>query len=159
MFNDLTSSVSREDRWNPDHSGDGNVSDTAAKATSSQQKAKPLKPKQPLSDPLEGIDINITKLEEEILSLLIGQERFGLEIIQAFGDISKGRRKLSIGSLYPTLSRLEEKGFVTSRMVDRPPDDKGGARRKYFKITHRGMMVLAEAEQFRRRLSEWQPAT
>lgn len=104
-------------------------------------------------------EINLTKLEEEILSLLQGQMLYGLQISQAFEDISGGRRSLSIGTLYPTLSRLEEKGLVTSYMKERPDDDKGGARRKYFKITRLGSRVLVETQQFRERLSAWQPAT
>lgn len=108
--------------------------------------------------PLPDEEISISKLEEELLSLLIGSERYGLEIIQAFEDVSGGKRKLSIGSLYPTLSRMEEKGLITSRMQDRPSDDKGGARRKYFRITRLGTRVLHQTEQFRDGLTRWQPA-
>ncbi|NJN86100.1 MAG: helix-turn-helix transcriptional regulator [Leptolyngbyaceae cyanobacterium SL_7_1] len=104
-------------------------------------------------------DITISKLEEELLSLLVGQERYGLEIIQAFKDISGGKRNLSVGTLYPTLNRLEEKQLITSRMEDRPSDDKGGARRKYFRITRLGFRVLAEADRFRQSLIQWQAAT
>lgn len=102
--------------------------------------------------------INLSKLEEELLSLLIGRELYGLQIIQAFAEASQGNRQISIGTLYPTLSRMEEKGLVSSRMENRPSDDKGGARRKYFKITREGMFLLAEAENFRKHLSQWQPS-
>jgi PadR family transcriptional regulator, regulatory protein PadR len=103
-------------------------------------------------------DMTISKLEEELLNLLIGSERYGLEIIKAFEDVSGGKRKLSVGSLYPTLSRMEEKGLITSHMEDRPSDDKGGARRKYFRITKLGIRVLAKTEQFREALHNWRPA-
>jgi PadR family transcriptional regulator PadR len=103
-------------------------------------------------------DFSISKLEEEILNLLLGQELYGLQISQAYEAVSGGKRKLSIGTLYPTLSRLERRGLVTSRMVDRPDDDKGGARRKLFKITSLGSRALVETEDFRRALSGWQPA-
>lgn len=102
-------------------------------------------------------DITLTKLEEEILSLLKGRELYGLQISQAYDEASQGKRKLSIGTLYPTLSRLEEKGLVVSRMLERPNDDRGGARRKYFRITNLGIRVLVEAYQFRDRLDNWQP--
>ena len=103
-------------------------------------------------------EMTISKLEEEILNLLIGNERYGLEIIKAFEDVSGGKRKLSVGSLYPTLSRMEEKGLITSHMEDRPSDDKGGARRKYFRITKLGARVLDKTEQFRKALYNWRPA-
>lgn len=88
----------------------------------------PVSPGDPMgrgSTPDED-EMTISKLEEELLTLLLGQERYGLEIIQAFEDVSGGKRKLSVGSLYPTLSRMEEKGLIKSRMEDRPSDDKGG---------------------------------
>lgn len=103
-------------------------------------------------------EMTISKLEEELLSVLVGRELYGLQIIQAFEQVSGGKRKLSVGSLYPTLSRMEEKGLITSHMEDRPSDDKGGARRKYFRITRLGTRVLTRAEQFREELSRWQPA-
>lgn len=119
----------------------------------------PVGPGDTMEDaPMPDEEISISKLEEELLSLLIGNERYGLEIIQAFEEVSGGKRKLSIGSLYPTLSRMEEKGLITSRMQDRPSDDKGGARRKYFRITRLGSRVLHQTEQFRESLTRWQPA-
>lgn len=111
----------------------------------------------PLTRP-DSEAITISKLEEELLSLLVGHERYGLEIIQAFKETSGGKRNLSVGTLYPTLNRLEEKQLITSRMEDRPSDDKGGARRKYFRITRLGVRVLAEADMFRQSLSQWQAA-
>lgn len=102
--------------------------------------------------------IRISKLEEDLLSLLVGRELYGLQMVDAFEQVSNGSRRITIGTLYPTLNRLEEKGLVGSRMEERPSDDKGGARRKYFKITRMGMRVLAQAEQFRQSLSDWQPA-
>lgn len=102
-------------------------------------------------------EMTISKLEEELLNLLIGRERYGLEIIKAFEDVSGGKRKLSVGSLYPTLSRMEEKGLITSHMENRPNDDKGGARRKYFRITKLGIRILAKTEEFRAALYNWRP--
>ncbi|WAL61353.1 PadR family transcriptional regulator [Thermocoleostomius sinensis] len=104
-------------------------------------------------------DITISKLEEEILNLLAGKELYGLQIIEAFAESSSGKRTIGVGSLYPTLNRLEEKGLVNSWMKDRPADERGGARRKYFRITQLGLMVMTEAEKFRRKLYEWRPAT
>ena len=102
--------------------------------------------------------LTLSKMEEEILTVLAGKELYGLQIIQAFQDASHGQRSIGVGSLYPTLSRLEEKGLISSWMEDRPNDDRGGARRKYFKITQHGVMALATTEQFRQKLFEWRPA-
>jgi PadR family transcriptional regulator, regulatory protein PadR len=157
MLDKLTSSVSSADNPNctvSPEEGDFSVGEKMQPSPIQREGSqKPSKGRSP-----EG-DVSLSKLEEELLNVLIGRELYGLQIIEAFKAASDNRRKLSIGSLYPTLSRLEEKGLITSRMVDRPNDDKGGARRKFFKITRDGMKVLAEADRFRQRLTEWQPAT
>lgn len=102
-------------------------------------------------------DDQISPIEEEVLSVLLGRELYGLQICEAFEQVSKGKRRMSVGTLYPVLARLEKKGLVTSRMADRPTDSKGGAKRKYFQITRRGSRALVDADEFRKQLSEWRP--
>ncbi|MEO1146256.1 MAG: PadR family transcriptional regulator [Cyanobacteria bacterium J06638_22] len=102
-------------------------------------------------------NLSLTKLEEEILYLLMGREMYGLQIVQAYEQVSQGKRKLSIGTLYPTLSRMEGRGLVTSHLVSRPEDDKGGARRKLFRITLQGSRALNHQDDFRKALHAWQP--
>jgi DNA-binding PadR family transcriptional regulator len=88
-----------------------------------------------------------SQLEECILIALVGQERYGLEIIEILDQNSKGRLVPSIGTLYPTLQRLEQKNCLTSRME--ATAGKGRARRKYFRITQIGQHRLAELERLR----------
>lgn len=104
-----------------------------------------------------AVDKNqISPIEEDILHVLLGHELYGLQICQAFEEASGGKRRMSVGTLYPVLARLEAKGLVTSRMEDNP---NGGARRKYFRITRGGSTALAEAQTFREQLSKWIPAS
>ncbi len=100
----------------------------------------------------------LSELEEGILTALLGRELYGLQIIQAFEDASEGKRRLSVGTLYPTLQRLEQKGLIKSRMEDRAMGVRGGARRKYFKISPNGARRLGEAQTLRERLYAWAPA-
>ena len=58
----------------------------------------------------------ITSLEEDILTSLTYSSLYGLEICRAIEQASRGRQLLKIGSLYPSLHRLEKKGLVTSWM-------------------------------------------
>lgn len=103
-----------------------------------------------------AVDKNqISPIEEDILNVLLGRESYGLEICQAFEETSGGKRRMSVGTLYPVLARLEAKGLVTSRMEENP---NGGARRKYFRITPGGSKALHEAQSFRDKLSKWRPA-
>ena len=101
---------------------------------------------------------HLSPLEEDFLTLLIGRELYGLEITAAFSDATEGKRKISLGSLYPTLHKLEKKGYVTSRWGDEMPEERGGARRRYYKATGLGERALHETQIRRQRLATWQPA-
>ena len=68
------------------------------------------------------------------MDLLLGGERFGLEMVeQSAGDLKRG-------SVYVILSRMEAKGFVTSRLDDRllPP---AGPTRRLYAATPYGLQV------------------
>lgn len=69
-----------------------------------------------------------------ILELLRGGERFGLELIDA------SEERLKRGTVYVTLSRMETKGFVSSRQEERVPGAIGLPRRLY-KVTPYGLKV------------------
>ena len=81
-----------------------------------------------------------------------------LQIPQAMSDASDGRRQFKIGSLYPALHALEKKGLLESRWGDDTPDNRGGARRRYYKLTGQGVTALDSIMEFRNRLLQWQPS-
>lgn len=101
--------------------------------------------------------LDLSALEENILTVLDSHQLYGLQLIKAIEQASSGKRKLGIGSLYPTLHRLEKKGFVRSTWGDNYPKVRGGARRKYYEITELGRQVLRETQQTRANLATWQP--
>ena len=68
---------------------------------------------------------SISAAEALILELLEVRERYGLELVER----SNGRLKR--GSVYVTLARMEQKGFVTSREEDRSTPPSGPLRRLY----------------------------
>lgn len=102
-------------------------------------------------------NFDLSALEENIITVLNYHQLYGLQIIKAIEQASGGKRKLGIGSLYPTLHRLEKKGFVISQWGDDHPQVRGGARRKYYEITALGRQVLRETQQTRANLAAWQP--
>ncbi len=74
----------------------------------------------------------------------LGDNAYGAELIR---EIAKrtGRRVTS-GSLYVTLDRLEDKGMIRSRMGD--PDPRRGGRPKRFATpTPKGMKALREVRK------------
>ena len=77
---------------------------------------------------------SISPTESVILDLLGTDERFGLEMSEA----SEGR--VSRGSIYVLLARMEKKGFVESRQEERPPGAIGLLRRMY-RATPYGLKV------------------
>ena len=97
----------------------------------------------------------ISTVEEYILTVLDGSELYGLEIINALEFGSGGKVKLSCGTLYPTLRRLEMKGLVEARWGDESTEERRGARRKYFKISLKGAGILHEYQQVLTELSNW----
>jgi PadR family transcriptional regulator len=50
-------------------------------------------------------------------------------------------RDVSIGAVYTTLERLEQKGLVSSRVAD-PTPERGGRAKRYYKLTAPGVKAV-----------------
>ena len=75
-----------------------------------------------------------------ILSLLDGRARHGYDIGRQIELRSQGVVELHVASLYPLLYRLEKRGWVAGRWVEKP----GERRRRYYRLTVAGRKVLAD---------------
>jgi DNA-binding PadR family transcriptional regulator len=85
--------------------------------------------------------------EALILDFLVQEaEMYGLQLVAA----SKGRLKR--GTVYVTLGRMEEKGFIASRLESAPPDE-GGLPRRIYEPTAFGRRVLSAYAHIARRLT------
>jgi PadR family transcriptional regulator, regulatory protein PadR len=102
----------------------------------------------------------LSALEEDILTLLSVSPAYGLGISKAIEKASNGNRVINVGSLYPSLRRLEEKNFATSywESDDENSAERTGARRRYYQISPKGLEILAENQSVRENLLQWQPA-
>jgi PadR family transcriptional regulator len=74
-----------------------------------------------------------------ILALLEERRRHGYEIGQLIAQRSDGTINFHVTSLYPTLYRLEDRGLIEGRWVER----QGQRRRRYYKLTRTGRDTLA----------------
>ena len=74
-----------------------------------------------------------------ILALLEQRQRHGYEIGQLIADRSDGAISFHVASLYPTLYRLEDRGLIEGRWVEKP----GQRRRRYYRLTANGRKILA----------------
>ncbi len=79
-----------------------------------------------------------------LLALLrLRDNAYGVTIRQEIRKRTK--REASIGSVYSTLSRMEQKGFVKSR-VGEATEERGGRAKKYFVITAKGQEALTQTQ-------------
>jgi transcriptional regulator len=74
-----------------------------------------------------------------ILSLVETCARHGYEISKLIDERSEGALKFNVASLYPMLYRLEKRGWILGRWVEK----EGQRRRRYYRLTAQGRTVLA----------------
>jgi transcriptional regulator len=75
-----------------------------------------------------------------ILALLEERPRHGYEIGRLIGERSDGEINFHVASLYPTLYRLEDNGFIEGRWVEKA----GQRRKRYYRLTPAGKKALAQ---------------
>lgn len=102
-------------------------------------------------------DVDVSPREELVLLALCCKELYGLQIPKAMEEASGGKRQMGIGTLYPVLHSLERKGLIESRWGDEEREERGGARRRYYKLTGAGVATLEAVQSFRSNLISWQP--
>ena len=73
-----------------------------------------------------------------ILALIERRPRHGYEISQLIEQRSEGAISFHVASLYPTLYRLEDRGLIEGRWVEKA----GQRRRRYYRVTNAGRKVL-----------------
>ena len=78
-----------------------------------------------------------------ILSLLEARPRHGYEVSKLIDSRSGGRLRFHIASLYPLLYRLEERGWLQGRWVEKA----GERRRRFYTLTPEGRRVLARQRE------------
>jgi PadR family transcriptional regulator PadR len=75
-----------------------------------------------------------------ILSIVEARPRHGYEISKLIETRSDGRLKFHVASLYPLLYRLEERGWLLGRWVEKP----GERRRRFYGLTAEGRRVIVK---------------
>lgn len=75
-----------------------------------------------------------------VLALVEHRARHGYEISQVIEERSEGAVRFRVASLYPLLYRLERRGWIAGKWVEKA----GQRRRRYYRITPAGRKVLAE---------------
>ncbi len=84
---------------------------------------------------------SLGEFEQLVLLAILqaGDDAYGATIQREIE--SRVHRPTSLGAVYTTLQRLEEKGLVSSRVGD-PLPERGGRRRKYYTVLQAGVRHL-----------------
>ena len=73
-----------------------------------------------------------------VLSLLEHEDHHGYELVKRIDERSGGALTFNFASLYATLYKLEERGLIRGRWIERA----GQRRRRYYRLTPAGREVL-----------------
>jgi PadR family transcriptional regulator PadR len=86
--------------------------------------------------------------EWELMVLLalmrLGDDAYGVPICREIEE--QTGREVAVGSVYATLERLEEKGFVSSTL-GKPTAERGGRAKRYFRVTTHGVREVRKTRQ------------
>lgn len=74
----------------------------------------------------------------------VGENAYGVPICREIEE--HGGREVAVGSVYAALERLEEKGFVSSKLGE-PTAERGGRAKKYFQVTSKGMKEVRSTQR------------
>ena len=78
-----------------------------------------------------------------VLALLEHDARHGYDLARLISEQSRGVLTFHVASLYPLLYRLERKGWIDGRWVEKA----GQRRRRYYRLTPAGRRVLRDQRQ------------
>ncbi|HET9012301.1 MAG TPA: helix-turn-helix transcriptional regulator [Gemmatimonadaceae bacterium] len=74
----------------------------------------------------------------------LGEGAYGLAVRQDLSE--RAGREYSVGAIYTTLQRLEDKGLLASRASE-PLPVRGGRSRRHFRLTGAGSRAIRDAER------------
>lgn len=84
------------------------------------------------------------ELEQLVLLALLrlGNDGYGIAVQREIE--ARAKRVITLGAIYSTLARLEERGFLASRVGD-PSPVRGGRRKKLYDVRPAGRAALRDA--------------
>jgi PadR family transcriptional regulator PadR len=91
-------------------------------------------------------DLKKGSAELMVLAAVEDQPRHGYDIARRIDRQSDGILRFHVASLYPMLYRMERRGWIQGRWLEKS----GQRRRRYYRLTPAGRRVLAEQRR------EWQ---
>ena len=84
--------------------------------------------------------------------LSLREDAYGVTIYNKVAELAQPK-KISMGAVYVTLDRLEDKGFVSSWLSD-PTSERGGRAKRCYRVEALGEQALQESAVTALRISE-----
>lgn len=81
--------------------------------------------------------------------LQLGNEAYGMQVREEIA--ARTGRDVSVGALYRTLARLEDKGFA-SHSMGQPEPERGGRAKKFFRVEAAGREALQRTHETLQRM-------
>ena len=79
-----------------------------------------------------------------LLALLrLGKDAYGVPVRHEIEH--RTRRAVSVGALYSTLDRLEEKGYIASWFAE-PTAERGGRSKRFFRVEPLGLKAIRRSQ-------------
>ena len=93
----------------------------------------------------------LSRMEESLLLVVwdLRQDAYGVPIRRRLAEVT-GRRP-SVGAVYVPLERLVEQGLLRAEEGE-PTPIRGGRRKRYYRLTPRGLKALQETRRVSERL-------
>ena len=97
---------------------------------------------------------SVGPFEQLVLAAILSlrENAYGVTIQNKAADLA-GPKKVSLGAVYVTLDRLEDKGFVSSWLAD-PTSERGGRAKRCYRLEALGEQALQESAATALRVSE-----
>ncbi len=96
----------------------------------------------------------IGQFEQLVLTAILAlpDNAYGVTIHQSVSALATPKR-VSLGAVYATLDRLEDKGFVTSWLSD-PTPERGGRSKRHYRLQAAGERALRESVLMSKRVCD-----
>ncbi|MGB3466416.1 MAG: helix-turn-helix transcriptional regulator [Cyclobacteriaceae bacterium] len=94
---------------------------------------------------------NLGEFEEIVLLSIAAllEEAYSVALCDHISKMTE--RKVKLGVVHAVLNRMEKKGYIKSEL-GQPTKERGGKRKRFFKITHAGKLALLKSKEQRDRL-------
>jgi len=89
---------------------------------------------------MAATDMSRGSAEMILLALLDARPRHGYELAKLIETESGNKLQFHVASLYPMLYRLERKGWVEGKWIEKA----GERRRRFYRLTRTGRIALTE---------------